>query len=102
MSTKKTYNVLKKDPTTTFQKNLNDLLKDWVKKDYISEVTAEKLKCETGTIFKFYALPKVHKSETPLRPIISACNSPGYQLSKFYNDILSNVTGKKNSFVKNS
>ena len=101
LNDKKTYQVQKNDPTIIFQNDLNDLVKLWKKGGYISEVTAKKLQCDTGTISKFYALTKVHKPDAPLRPIISACNSPGYQLSNFHN-ILSNVTEKKSSFVQNS
>ena len=32
---------------------------------------------------RFYGLPKIHKSDVPLRPIISACGTSTYKLSKF-------------------
>ena len=31
---------------------------------------------------KAYGLPKIHKENAPLRPIISACNTFNYKLSK--------------------
>ena len=102
LNDKKTYKVLKKDPTTSYQNKFNGLIKSWLQKDYITTTTAQKLYCETGTISKFYVLPKIHKQDIPVRPIISACTSLSYQLSKFYHRILSNVTGMKRSFVKNS
>ena len=50
---------------------------------------------------KLYGLAKVHKGSTngcpPFRPIISAINTPTYQLSKFLLPILEPIT--KNSFV---
>ena len=77
-------------------------MKEWLKKRCITNTIAERLLCETGTIIKLYALPKLHKRDIPSRPIILACNSPSFQLSKFYHIILSNVTGMKNSYIKNS
>ena len=31
----------------------------------------------------FYGLPKIHKPNVPLRPIVSACDSPSDQLSNY-------------------
>ena len=102
LNDQKTYKVLKKDPTTKYQNKFNTLIMHWLNKEYISKTTADKIKCDTGTIPKFYALPKVHKRDIPLRSIISACSSPCFHLSKFYHKILSNITGMKRSFIKNS
>lgn len=35
-----------------------------------------------------YGLPKIHKDNIPLRPIVSCINSPTYNLSKFLSDII--------------
>ena len=40
-----------------------------------------------------YGLPKVHKQDTPLRPIISNVNSPSYVLSKKLAKLLSSLVG---------
>ena len=39
-----------------------------------------------------YGLPKVHKENYPIRPILSACNTPGYGLAKYLVPIISPVT----------
>ena len=31
---------------------------------------------------KFYGLPKIHKPDTPLRPIVSSCGSVTYGVAK--------------------
>ena len=67
LNDKKTYKVLKKDPTTKYQNKFNTLIKFWLKKEYITQITADKLLCDTGTISKFYALPKVHKLRYPFK-----------------------------------
>ena len=49
-----------------------------------------------------YGLPKIHKPEIPLRPIVSFLNSPTYELSKHLVSILLPLVGKSTSHVKNS
>ena len=48
-----------------------------------------------------YGLPNIHKHDVPLRPIISACGTSTYKLSKFLTRILQIYTGK-NFFIKDS
>ena len=39
-----------------------------------------------------YGLPKVHKENWPIRPILSACNTPTFDLAKFLVPILNSIT----------
>lgn len=39
-----------------------------------------------------YGLPKIHKEGCPIRPILSACNTPQYSLAKYLVPILSPLT----------
>ena len=41
-----------------------------------------------------YGLPKIHKKETPLRPIVSSIGSVSYQTSKELARILSPLVGR--------
>ena len=50
----------------------------------------------------FYGLPKLHKPNIPLRPIVSSIGSPTYNLSKELARILSPLRGKTTSYIKNS
>ena len=43
---------------------------------------------------KLYGLPKLHKPGFPIRPIVSFCGSPTYQLSKYLTTILQPLTDK--------
>jgi len=43
---------------------------------------------------KLYGLPKLHKPGIPMRPIVSFCWSPTYQLSKYLTTILQPLTDK--------
>ena len=51
---------------------------------------------------RFYGLPKIHKANCPMRPIVSACGTATYQLAKFLTKILQKYTGITHSFVKDS
>ncbi|XP_042202441.1 uncharacterized protein LOC121852537, partial [Callorhinchus milii] len=51
---------------------------------------------------RLYGLPKIHKEDTPLRPIVSTINSPTYKLARFLSEILRPFTGKTTSAVLNS
>ena len=43
---------------------------------------------------KFYGLPKIHKPDTPLRPIVSSCGSVTYGVAKELAKILEPLVGK--------
>ena len=51
---------------------------------------------------RLYGLPKIHKTNCPMRPIVSACGTATYQLAKFLTKILQRYTGITPSFVKDS
>ena len=40
---------------------------------------------------RFYGLPKIHKANCPMCPIVSACGMATYQLAKFLTKILQKV-----------
>ena len=49
----------------------------------------------TGCVpLKFYGLPKIHKPDTPLRPIVSSCGSVTYGVAKKLAKILKPLVGK--------
>lgn len=51
---------------------------------------------------KLYGLPKVHKQNAPLRPIVSQIDSPTYELAKHVAGVLQSTVGRTFSFVKDS
>ena len=51
---------------------------------------------------RIYGLPKVHKDNYPLRPVVSCVNCPTYNMSKIFNKILNDSLPKPRSFIKNS
>ena len=51
---------------------------------------------------RFYGLPKIHKANCPMHPIVSVCGTATYQLAKFLTKILQWYTGITPTFVKDS
>jgi len=60
------------------------------------------LKPTASNIPKFYGLPKIHKSDVPLRPIVSSIGSPTYKLAKYLNTLITPLAGLTPSYVKDS
>lgn len=73
--------VLDKDPTQTYQKNIKDSLKGikLVLKDKDKKLLVNMN--PSPPILK--AFPKVHKEHVPIRPIINFRTAPAYKLAKF-------------------
>ena len=51
---------------------------------------------------RIYGLPKIHKADVPLRPIVSCVNTFAYDLSAYLAKILFPLTGKSKYTVTNS
>ena len=100
--TKKTYELLKKDPTTTVKNKLINQLKIWKKEGNISDELYKKVYPTSDQAPKFYGLPKIHKKDMPLRPIVSGNGSVTESVAKHLSKILNEVKGKNPHSVKNS
>ena len=50
----------------------------------------------------FYGLPQIHKANCPMHPIVSACGTYTYNLTKYLTRILKVYVGHTSSFVKDS
>lgn len=58
---------------------------------------------QTNTVLsRAYGLPKIHKQNYPLRPIISTINSPTHFLSKLIDSDLTKCLNRPKSYIKNS
>lgn len=51
---------------------------------------------------RMYGLIKIHKKDFPVRPITSACSSPGFKLAKFFTGLLGNIFGEEGFHIRNS
>ena len=97
-----TYKPLAKDPTPSLGRQMNALLLSLRRSDHFTESQYNQLCCSAGQIPLLYALPKIHKPEIPLRPIVSFTSSPTYSLSKHLVSILSPLVGNTEHHVYNS
>ena len=97
-----TYVEIKTDPTNVTQNKNNSLIKEWKNKQYISQNEAKALTVHNAHPPKFYALVKTHKPNLPIRPIVSNNQAPLYNLSKFLANIIGNIVGQNQHYIKNS
>ena len=102
LSDEKTYKKLKRDPAPALERRMNALLLNLNRKGAIPQKLYERLRSSAGQNPLLYGLPKIHKPNVPLRPIVSFVQSPTYQLSKHISDLLSPLVGLSPSAVRNS
>lgn len=104
LSDTNTYELLPPGTTNLTEKVrrlMNDLLNDIFARGQIEAHVKNRLTAETCTPPRIYGTVKLHKQGMPIRPVMSTVNSPTYNLSKYLNEILSNLE-KHPVDVKNS
>ena len=74
---KQTYEPLKRDPTPALQRRLNGKLLDLKKTETIDIQLYYRLRCRVPQSAKLYGLPKLHKPNIPMRPLVSFCGLVG-------------------------
>lgn len=97
-----TYKPLNKDPTITIQNKLNKILDNLLKSDCLTKELKKNIKTSNGIFPKMYFLPKIHKEDFPLRPIVSFVGSPTYNLTKYLANLLKFAFEKDDFYTKNS
>ena len=96
------YRKITKDPTSATERKITRELKKLEQEKHITKTLMNRLKPTASRPPKLYGLPKIHKSDVPLRPIVSCIGSPTYQLVKHVTSSITQLTGQTSSFVKNS
>ena len=99
---KTTYSIINQDPTTKYKNRLISLLKSIKAQGGMNEALYKKLYPTGAEVPKFYGLPKVHKKDTPLRPIVSSIGSVSYATSKELARILKPLVGRSSYHVHNN
>ncbi|XP_055590440.1 uncharacterized protein LOC129742555 [Uranotaenia lowii] len=97
-----TYTPLATDPTEKILKRINTMLDSWHENKYISTYTKNKLKLFNCPPPRIYGLPKIHKEDRPLRPVVSTVGSATYRMAQFLANVLQNVVGKTKHHVRSS
>ena len=96
------YQLLNKDPTDRLTRKLSEKLLNLKRSGYLSEAVYNKIRPRHKQPPRIYGLPKIHKADVPLRPIVSCVNTFAYDLSAYLANILSPLTGKSEYTVTNS
>ena len=103
LSDTNTYKKVKRNPLATLQKNVKDIMMKWNDLGYLDKKYHKNNLTQTDTMLpRMYGLPKIHKNNIPMRPIVSCIGSPTYKLSKVIESILNNSLTKPKSYIKNS
>ena len=87
------YQLLNKDPTDRLTRMFSEKLLTLKRRGYLSEAVYNKFRPRHKQPPRIYRLPKIHKADVPLRPIVSCVNTFAYDLSAYLANILSPLTG---------
>ena len=98
-----TYAKIDRDPTSKVQTGLQKTLSGIFQTLPASAKRLYyQLLCTNGSAPAIYGLPKIHKSGTPLRPIVDFTRSPLYSLSRYLHGILAPLAGKTETHLRNT
>lgn len=97
-----TYTTINKDPTEKLQDNSNKIIDKLFKNNKIEETKMKNLKKHNSVSPCIYGLPKIHKPNNPLRPVVSCIDSPSYNLAKLCHELLKPITTTFTHNINNS
>ena len=96
------YTTLKRDPTVKVENVITNTLKRLRTEGYIDDKMCDFLTPRYSSPPQMYGLPKIHKEDIPMRPIVSTTGSPTYRLAKELARILTPLAGNSTHVVRNS
>ena len=88
-----TYRTIKGDPTSRLKNRLINILKKIKAESGIQDNIYKKMYPTGASPPKFYGLPKIHKKNIPLRPIVSSIGSVSYGVAKELSKIIKPLMG---------
>nr|VZI11478.1 unnamed protein product [Spirometra erinaceieuropaei] len=89
LNDEQSYKVIDSDPMVgQINKSLNQMRKEKA----ISEKDWRQMKPQDAALARFYGLPKIHKPNVPLRPIVALKGTPTYGLAKWLAKHLKKLT----------
>ena len=102
LADEETYEELRNDPTSSYTRSVRGALKSIEQKGNLTRAEYLRLYPSDPLAPLFYGLPKVHKPDIPLRPIVSTVGSVTYDTAKHLASILAPMIGNTESYVKDS
>ena len=97
-----TYKSIPRDPTNSIKNKLISILKRVKNQTGLDSNTYKSNVPHRLCPPKFYGLPKIHKPDTPLRPIVSSFGSVTYGVAKELAKILKLLVGKSPHHVNST
>jgi len=96
------FKELDNDPTIEREKALNSHI-DYLKRiNVIDNETSSLIRTSGSGAGIMYGLPKIHKEEVPLRPIISSFKSYNYKLAKWLDSLIKPLLNDNKFILKDS
>ena len=95
------YERLDQDPLKQYQNKVKATVDDMISKNELPPL-AKNLIATTPQTSRFYLLPKIHKQNTPGRPIVSACNCPTENIAAFFDEVMSPLVANLTTYVKDT
>ena len=83
-----TYKAIQADPTSKLKNKLISILRRIKNATGLQDNIYRKMYPTGASPPRFYGLPKIHKNNIPLRPIVSSIGSVAYGLAKVLADII--------------
>ena len=103
LSDKDVYLPLSNDPTAEMVDIINERVRRLHSDGYIIDSTLQFLLINCNArAGRFYLLPKIHKKNSPGRPVISGCNTPTEKISAFVDHQLKHLVPQIPSYVKDT
>ena len=97
-----TYRVIHTDPTSRLKNKLINILKRTKAATGMQDNIYKKMYPTGVSPPKFYGLPKIHKKNIPLRPIVSSIGSVAYGVAKVLAEIIKPLMDCSQHHVNNS
>ena len=95
------YTKVNKDLTPANQKVVKDTIQELITKQELP-VTAQNLIITTPRTSCIYFKPKIHKPNSPGRPIVSACSCPTELISSYLDKVMTPIVKSLPSYIKDS
>lgn len=92
------YKRIPRDPTNTIQQKANKLMTNLKKTIQDDSGMIKKHTIYNSKIPKFYGLPKIHKPQLSLRPIISSIDCPTIRITQYTTDLLTASYNRHNNY----
>ena len=96
------YRAILRDPTNKMKTKLINILQRVKSQTGLDNTTYKAMYPMGCGAPKFYGLPKIHKQDTPLRPIVSRCGSVTYGVAKELTKILKPLVGRSPHYINST